>query len=68
MSVVGGSGGDAMIMWIWRLIFGKPLCVHKWKIIREANMTPRGPETCVIGMVYVLQCEHCGDIKDKTIQ
>jgi hypothetical protein len=53
-----------MIQWLKKL-FGA--CDHKWVIIKEIEMyseysAARGVDV-PIGTKYVLQCEHCGDLK-----
>jgi len=49
-----------MIKFLWRLIVGG--CNHKWKIIDTADVTAYGLDK---GRLYVLQCEHCGEIKTQ---
>lgn len=55
-------------MWnLLKLIFignpPKPKCNHKWKIIKEGELHLSGRAR---GLLYVLQCEHCGDVKSKS--
>lgn len=55
-----------MIKLLFWLIVGH---CHKWKIIdqRPLNITSHG-ETIGRGERYVLQCEHCGNIKQRDIR
>jgi hypothetical protein len=38
-------------------------CNHKWKIIKTGDIINENGGC--IGKYYVLQCEHCGNIKKK---
>lgn len=45
-----------------------PSCDHKWKTIHERDVYVEGvdegaPNARPIHQDYILQCEHCGDIK-----
>lgn len=67
-----------MIMWLWRLIFGTYQCRHKWNVISKHRV-----ERDIIdnsgfnflnpikytekGLCHVMQCEHCGEIKEVKI-
>lgn len=40
-------------------------CGHKWKIIDTIKVFERGHNERPIGTKYILQCEHCGNVKSK---
>lgn len=46
--------------WFRKLFNG---CVHKWVLFREIRIVDDDNET--IGTKYVLQCEKCGDLKNR---
>lgn len=55
--------------WLKKLL---GLCDHRWVIIQTITMYSEIPRTLYeaeraipIGTKYVLQCEHCGNIKSK---
>ncbi len=43
------------------------LCGHKWKILHEVSLISDERDKIPYGTKYILQCEHCGDIKAKKI-
>ncbi len=58
-----------MIKWI-RDFLG--LCNHDWKILQTLNNVDSGSSyrygyTVVVGKIYVMQCQKCGNIKRKEI-
>lgn len=62
-----------MLGWLWRMIVGNFCgCSHKWKIIEEGkvysyNIFQSQGKPVETGKSYILQCEHCGDIKHKEV-
>lgn len=38
---------------------------HKWKIIKTINLVTSEDDKVPSGHRYILQCEHCGDIKSR---
>jgi hypothetical protein len=46
------------------LIFGH---IHKWKIISKVNLYNSASSSMPHGDRYVLQCEICGNLKQKDI-
>jgi len=38
--------------------------LHKWRVLKEGELI-RTKDGSFAGFYYVLQCEHCGDIKFK---
>jgi hypothetical protein len=49
-----------------RRFFGL-LCAHKWEIATQSNILRSRSQECA-GLLVVLRCEHCGDLKQKRIQ
>ena len=41
--------------------------IHKWKIINEGNHATKGYSNRT-GVIYVLQCEHCGNVKMEVLR
>lgn len=57
--------GKFKMIWLLQLfIFGH---VHKWKIIKDGSLHVNDEcgRTVKTGQRYILQCEHCGNIKKK---
>lgn len=55
-----------MIGWLYRMLVGRfSQCKHHWKEMRPAMVAGRIDEGRTKDQLicYVLQCEHCGDIK-----
>lgn len=54
--------------WLRRL-FG--LCEHKWKNIEKIDMfyvkNGKRLTECPYGYKYILQCDHCGDVKSVEV-
>lgn len=48
-----------MIHWIRKLL---GLCIHRWEIIERHHLM-ESSDSLPHGVVFVLQCSHCGDIK-----
>jgi hypothetical protein len=46
-----------------RRFFGL-LCAHKWRVKAESPITRTRDDACV-GIFTILQCEHCGDLKQR---
>lgn len=42
-------------------------CLHKWKIIETVNVFEREHNERPIGAKYIMQCEHCGNLKSKNV-
>lgn len=42
----------------------KLFCRHQWEVRDQYNINSHGTR---IGTLYVLQCKHCGDIKQKRV-
>lgn len=42
-------------------------CSHKWKTIAEREKQ-RGTSGLTVSIVYILQCEKCGEIKSEKIE
>lgn len=38
-------------------------CKHKWVAVKEFNLTNTFHSSIVVGKIYVMQCEKCGNIK-----
>ena len=57
-----------MILRFWRMLFGG--CEHKWKIIdtRTVTMVDDWEDVTDRFTRYHLQCEKCGDVKEKDIR
>lgn len=56
-----------MILWLWRLVWGTPAappCEHKWADKTQFTVTEWGAQ---VGLIYVLQCEKCGDIATRRV-
>jgi hypothetical protein len=54
-----------MLGWLWRVIVGRfNGCTHKWKLISETGVVPY-EGALPYYRKYVLQCEHCGNLKNK---
>jgi hypothetical protein len=49
--------------WI-RKAFG--LCQHKWKVVEQYGIH-KNSDKALIGTLYVMQCEHCGEIKHNRV-
>lgn len=53
-----------MLTWLFNLLVGQ-MCWHKWKIISEIGITSEGVDR---GTLYVLQCEKCGNLKQREVK
>lgn len=57
-----------MIRWLWRLIWGRPACEHKWEQVDEINVWDSYVSATIpVAYKYVLRCEKCGDIKSVRV-
>ena len=52
-----------MIMWLWRIIWGRPTCEHKWEVKETATVSCDGKAK---EKVYLLSCSRCGDLKNHS--
>lgn len=52
-----------MLEFLYRIFIGHN---HKWKIVEERVRASHYPGR-IQGLVYVLQCEVCGNVKQKDI-
>ena len=41
-------------------------CAHTWGIIKDGQLTRSSTGAC-IGYLLVLQCKHCGEIKNHAV-
>jgi hypothetical protein len=61
-----------MILFLWRLIFGKPqvpTCEHKFVVIKEMEIVRnRVVYTERTGYVYVSRCIKCGSLEHHTVR
>lgn len=48
-----------------RTLFG--LCDHKWEIINKISIFANNYDSMPYATKYVLQCEHCGNLKEKRV-
>ena len=52
-------------------LFRRGVCDHKWEIINEVKVQGERKDDMgqyvIYAVVYILQCEHCGNIKKKRI-
>jgi len=64
-----------MIAWLYNLIVGH-FCRHNWETVntREIARYYADPNTMeatnegrIIGMIYILRCKKCGNIKQQSI-
>lgn len=55
-----------MTKWLAQFILGWPWCKHHWKVLTVHKLYASG-ESMAHGDRFVLQCEHCGDLKKKRI-
>lgn len=42
-------------------------CFHKWNIIERMNIVNKSGDI-PDGYIYILQCEHCGEVKRRKIK
>lgn len=49
-----------------RRFFGL-LCAHEWEEHRQSAITRSSNDECV-GVMFVLRCKHCGDLKSVRVQ
>ena len=53
---------------IWRALVGRfTVCHHKWVIFKEMKLWDGVKNDIPIGTIYVMRCEHCGEITKKTV-
>lgn len=53
-----------MIQWLREKL---GLCSHKWTIIRTVGVYDNINDRLPYAYEYILQCQHCGNIKNKLI-
>lgn len=53
-----------MIQWLREKL---GLCSHKWTIIRTVGVYDKINDRLPYAYEYILQCQHCGNIKNKRI-
>lgn len=56
-----------MMIRLFRFIFTGDSHLCKWEIIETADLENNMKGDAVVGKLYVLQCEHCGNIKKEQI-
>lgn len=49
----------------FRKLFG--ICGHKWNIIASHLQYEDAGDSMPSGKIFVLQCQHCGDVKKSKI-
>jgi hypothetical protein len=55
---------------MWRLIkflFTGDIHLHKWEHIKNIDIHSNGADSMPTAEIYVMQCEHCGNIKKVKI-
>lgn len=52
-----------MLGWLYRVVVGNfKSCKHEWEIINKGTVSSQGRK---VGVFYVLQCKHCGELKQE---
>jgi hypothetical protein len=56
-----------MIGFIWRVIIGRfASCSHRWETIDQKRIDYI--DTGTTGIIYIMRCKDCGEVKQKTIK
>ena len=41
-------------------------CLHEWEVMEKFDLAAKNPNQ-IGGVVYVMKCKHCGNLKQKRI-
>jgi hypothetical protein len=55
-----------MLLWLFEKIIGFPWCFHHWKVLEQQNLV-KSAGGVPFGSKFILQCDKCGDVKQRNL-